>query len=146
MIWLNSLICVDGKPIWDEKCYRRGLKTLDQLIVGSRFLFCKEAMDQYSLGIMLYNAIISAIPKECRDKMKKGHFHESSKLDKFVICKNPSKEVYKVLTQEYQIPNAMYRWQSEADISVGQITQALKQMYSITNVPEVSWIPMQIIA
>ena len=70
IIWLNSHITINRKPIIIEKCVEKGLMYLHQLFKAGTCISVKEAQERYELDIMTYNGIISALPRDWKKKCK----------------------------------------------------------------------------
>ena len=66
MVWYNSSLLIDNKPIFWRKCFQKGLTHVKQLYRNKILISCKEAFETYGLDIMSFNSLVSAIPKDWR--------------------------------------------------------------------------------
>ena len=71
LIWLNSYIQVNNKPIMWNDIYNRGLKYVYELFENGSFKSEQQVRQQYGLTVLRFNSLKTAIP----DKWKK-YFYE----------------------------------------------------------------------
>ena len=67
LIWYNSSILVEGRPIMWNDVYKRGLKYVYQLFEDKSFKNYKQVWEEYGLSMMRYNSLRKTIPKEWID-------------------------------------------------------------------------------
>ena len=74
IIWWNSNIRVQNKPIWYAECAKRGLMYVEQLYqeMGKEWISDEEALAKYALDTMRFNAIKSATPVEYKTAASTG--------------------------------------------------------------------------
>ena len=65
-IWLNSQIRIENKPFFWKKAYDRGLFRVSQLYERNMLISAKSAWENFSLTVMEYNALITAIPQKTK--------------------------------------------------------------------------------
>ena len=137
LIWLNSKLLVNGKPLWNENAYRKGLKTFGQLIKERRFISWKEAYDFFGLDIMQYNQLISAIPSRDKEALKADPQLTHSKYDLLLMEKSISRKVYNERIEDTGAVTRLAKDWSErlsSNITVPDMQSAFQHLYSITNV------------
>ena len=63
LLWCNSLVRVDGKPIFWKLVYNRGLKYPSDLYVNGQIMTVEQARDRFGLLPLSFNSLKAAIPK-----------------------------------------------------------------------------------
>ena len=98
LIWFNGKICVQGKSIFFENAYRRGLKYPSQICSEGTFITYQQAHNAFDLTVMQHNQLVSAIPKAYKENI------EGNDISQFIqTClgqKNLSRKVYNTLLEE----------------------------------------------
>ena len=117
VIWLNSEIVVNGKPIWFKQWYIQGVVYVSDLInvEEKRFLTFQEFSGKYNFTcpFLQYFSIIDAIPKRWKDTLKLGPIcgEENEvythKIDTFKTMSH--KEIYAdIVARECDIPEEKF--------------------------------------
>ena len=84
IIWYNSQIRCENKPIFYKVAYQAGLKTVAQLLnPNGNWTEVDLVCRTYSLTVMQYNSIVAAIPKAwkkfLKDRVAPDNLHENPK-------------------------------------------------------------------
>ena len=77
-IWYNSNIRIGNQPIFWQVPYEKGLKTIQQLFDKNSPISYIRAHQIFGLSVLEYNAIISAIPRVCKNMI----YNEALKMQK----------------------------------------------------------------
>ena len=90
IMWLNSHIKVDRRPICNKECIDSNLWRLEQLYEQNDLLDCNLINIIYDVNLtqMQYNSLISAIPQHWRKHMK--NVDSIKKHEKLIINIIPS--------------------------------------------------------
>ena len=67
LIWLNSKIRIKGAPFLWKDALQKGLKYVYQLFGGQEFKSEVHIQREYGLGILRYNGLKKAIPREWKE-------------------------------------------------------------------------------
>ena len=70
-IWYNSNIRINNRPVFWEKCFRKGLWKISQLYEDGQPISFNKAYELYELTFMDLHSIVEAIPKIIKQKIKK---------------------------------------------------------------------------
>ena len=146
LIWYNSNIRVEGKPILWSDAQRQGLLYVAQLFHQNSFKAASIIKEEYGLSILRYNSLKSAIPKEwinffCERETitftpKAPHNYD---LCINVYNKNFSRKVYKFLAEDITLVHNKYmKWRqdlgSEYDEGLIDFKRHFSDLYHCTNV------------
>ena len=140
VLWFNSRILVEDKPICWRKYIEKGLMYLSQIHQKGGYLSQLEAKSKYSLSCMDYNTLKSAIPRYmCArvQSMSESQCFTDSQFRRFMETEKVSKFVYREI-QEKNVVNtpcaAEKKWESELNerFSIGEETLRLKKCTGIT--------------
>ena len=74
VIWLNSEIKIDNKPLFNKKWFEKGIIQIKDLLDNCKFISLQKFQDKYEIrDVMHYLGLVSAIPKEWKkiDKREK---------------------------------------------------------------------------
>ena len=98
VIWWNSRIRVQNKPIMWETCYQNGLVWISDLYSDGSLITAERATRKFHLTVMQYNALISAIPIEWKRALANADVPRKCYYDEIVSRKNLSRHIYAELT------------------------------------------------
>ena len=143
IIWFNSQVLIEGKPFIMERPARAGLITINQLIEGSQFVSWRRAYDLYSLTILQYNGIVSALPTHWKAKLKSPSNSASPSDLKYKvtgIIENsvPVKQVYAALAEDNLLMvNKHRKWERDVKVEIPYVSflemfEDIKAVTSIT--------------
>ena len=93
-LWYNSLVRIDNSPFLWVLPYKRGLMFCDQLYNNGDLISARTAWTSFSLDVMQFNAVISAIPRAWKQNAKEGVPRRLSMRDEILRTKNISKMIY----------------------------------------------------
>ena len=99
-IWYNSKIKIGGKPILWKKCYKKGLKYVEQLFEAGEWKSFHELHESYGITFLKLSGLMSAIPQELVNKCKERKDGPLTPYDRMIGKGDFAKEVYKVLVQD----------------------------------------------
>ena len=133
VIWLNSLIRIENKPVLWKRCIEKGLIYVHQLY-GETGLISVEAASPFGLTAMQLFALHSAIPKVWR---KETTGTQTTKYEQLKDKRNVANIVYKELTDvKNVIMDRSQLWRNELDQPPETYVLAIKRINAITNVPK----------
>ena len=115
VIWYNSNIRIDGKPVYMEVPHKRGLLYISDLMDGDNKVITPEAAKiQYGLTVMQYNSLITAIPGNIKKGVGRNDAVVDQRFKDYMSSASPAKLVYERLCEipEYK-NNAAERWMVE---------------------------------
>ena len=72
IIWFNSNLMINGKPLWNEQMYMAGLVTLQDLTNNNLPLTWSELKDKYPTNYpwLTYQSIVDAVPRKWWEKLR----------------------------------------------------------------------------
>ena len=142
ILWWNSLIRVNDTPIYLPTAMKKGLFRVRQLYEGNVLISAKLANELYGLSIMEYNSIVSAIPKQCKDFIKKSSAVSDDDvgiLPDVLLATNVSKKYYysKIKDDRY-IVTKCEQWAKDIGYILDEdvLTTFLDHIHAVTNVPK----------
>ena len=148
LIWYNSLIRIDKKPIFWRDVYCKGLKYVYQLFQDKKFKSDETIYEEYGLSKLRYNGLKKAIPKEWKAFFQQTEASQYMPIPphnydqcRYVYKGSFSRRMYKYLQQDcMEIHNKYMKWREELGPNwcEGLCDYASKhrEMYRITNVPK----------
>ena len=138
VIWYNSNIRIEDKPIFYQKCAQEGLIWVSQLYEKGQLISWKKAYTEYGLDIMQFNSIICAVPKWIRESVKvNGSTSPEQDLIGFVENKKRVSVVYKsLLSYDIHENQKVIQWQKDICVSKAEWKSAILSIRKITNVPK----------
>ena len=99
IIWYNSKIKVNGKPILIQPAYDNGLVRICQLInLEGGLLSVDICCTMFNLMVMQYNAIVSALPKKWKRMIRLNTCEFGEK-----------KTTYQKILEETKVPSKVYK-------------------------------------
>ena len=137
MLWLNSHILIEGKPVIWMKQYNKGLKTIAHLYDDERLISVRKAYENFGLSWMEFHMLVSAIPMGWR----KNHdeLHQVTLYDQIISTNQTVRRVYVKLQNDRGLLQEKYvTWRSrfEDQIDYEEFIRAFTDIYSITNIPK----------
>ena len=108
MLWYNSCIRVENRPIFWRKLYRKGLLYVYQFFQDGQIIEYEQMRLKYNVEIMQYNAIITAIPKEWKEffvELSQKAFLpvKPSTFDRILQVQQLSKIVYQYINGDFSL-------------------------------------------
>ena len=146
ILWYNSRIRVNNKPIMWNDSFTKGLKYVYQLFSGNGFKSENEVWNQYSLTKLRYNSLKTAIPKEWKEffstTLRTTYFPiPPHNYDNYTTggMKNLSQRVYSLVAEDCMlIHNKYLGWRKEIEENpietLMEYREAFSYIYRITNV------------
>ena len=136
-VWWNSNILVNGKPIFLQQCYNKGLLWIHQLFVNGTAIGIKAAWEVFNLNVMHYNSIITAVPKRWRNELKREEeSHEELNYLRCLEKNNLSWYIYAdLLNREGFNDSILKRWEKDlkCDVVQSELCACFQNIYVITN-------------
>ena len=129
IIWCNSDIRVEDKPILFSKAVRKGLMHIGQLYDNGKLRSAFVLCNTFGLTIMELNSIIAAIPRSLKNQ----------KNEPCILTCPKSSINYDRMTMDQNAMTAKCAdWQKELGIDMDYVSFLLcfKELYSVTNVPK----------
>ena len=124
VIWNNMFIQIEGKPVWYKNWHDKGIVKIAHLYDENGKLNSLDDLHQ-QFGIkkdhMMYNSVISAIPRQWKAKLKNVNFGKLnlyeetyvylSKIPK-LITKVKCRDIYwHLVGKKYVTPSSIIKWQ-----------------------------------
>ena len=122
IIWHNSHILVDGKPLLIKAIYDAGLRTISDLMGNEAMLTVEELMAKYpSVATWLdYQRLLQAIPNKWKRELTtsgKDDVQEEYKYDMLRKIRKPARTMYRALTSKPNLYLLSYnKWIETGDI------------------------------
>ena len=138
IIWYNSHILINNKPIMWNKPYQKGLLWVCQLFQAGEHISADEAQNHFGLNFTQFYGILKAIPERWKnDICNKTKTAELPFYEHCLIKKNLARYVYKTLqnTKDRSYPKAI-KWFEQVGINVDDYIKSFARIYKITNVPK----------
>ena len=132
-IWYNSEICIDGKPIFWQSAYEKGLKYARQLYESGRPHSVIHIQNTYGISWIQYNSLISALPTDLRQTLRSGEVVSTD-----MTCPT-SRVLYKqLISNEKEMYKKHKDWEHEFGFAINfdMFLQGFKDIYVVTNVPK----------
>ena len=141
IIWYNSKIKIQGYPILWEDCVQKGLMYVYQLYPKGVLLSIKKAWDLYSLDVMRYNSLISAIPKEWRSELRNSKERKHQHIFYETTCARNRlvNHAYKMLlTDNVILKDKANAWKLifNENFTKEDLVRCTKEIYMTTNIPK----------
>jgi len=144
IIWLNSCIKIDKKPIFNSKCVEKGIvKISDLMIDGILFITYDEFVIKYGniINFLQFNGIIAAI-KHAINVAKTKHCQttiKELKIEKLIYSVKPQKYVYQYLCdmhtkQDNTLQQLSTKWNNITNngIDIDELSQNFSNIRKIT--------------
>ena len=113
LLWWNSHIKANDRPILITSALDKGLKYVDQLYTEQKFISQQEASQKYGLTIMQFNMIKSAIKKTVKDSYLEV---ETDRVYPILTANNVSRMVYDNIKKTNQILDPpIIKWSNMLD-------------------------------
>ena len=97
IIWLNSKIRINNKPILWKQQIDRGLMYVSDLMQDGQYRAEREICMEYGLSVMQYNSLKSAIPQAIRERSENSETDEQYR--KYMATPKPTGMIYKELCE-----------------------------------------------
>ena len=148
IIWYNSQIRINGRPVMWNDIYKKGLKYVYQLFEGGHFRGENEVYREFGLTKLRYNSIKVAIPKEWKkffcETPRSVYLPIPPQNYDIVIStggKGLSQKIYRYISQDIsQLQNKFLGWYRELGEDIGQDIIEFGRMhldlYRVTNIPK----------
>ena len=150
IIWLNSYIQVQDKPIFWANVYRKGLVYVYQLYEGMEMKSFEKVWEEFRLSKLRYNSINEALPKIWKEYFSTTPAitympippHNYDKCVYGVLKQNSTvHQIYKCLAEDVTILNNKYlKWEKEIGEEICEgiwnYGKLFKDIYRVTNVPK----------
>ena len=140
LLWWNSKIRIENKPFIWPHAVKRGLYKVSQLFENKLPITIEEAKQRFDLTYMQYHALMAAIPRELKNKLRSDESVSwTSKYADVLDKKDLTRSVYMTLIQE--CPRSTYlqnKWENllVRDVSIEEICKEFKKIQATTNVPK----------
>ena len=137
IIWLNSDIKVRGLPILWEDIISKGLIYIRQLFQNRRWISPEQAMQQFGLDIMRYNALKVAVPRKIKTELKTT-LKVANAVSFVSIMKskaNLSQIAYQAFIVKPSFEPKILRWEIELNVEMDeqQYMRCFKDIYITSN-------------
>ena len=142
IIWYNSKIRIGGKPFIWKDCAKKGLIYVNQLYKNRTTISVRSAASEYGLGMMQYNSLVSALPREFKKFFQnqkeyieqKHHFYELS-----CVRANLTSHAYSAFAEDTgRIAEKSRKWENVfgSSFDTQEYLSCLKEIYCTTNIPK----------
>ena len=134
LLWCNSLIRINGRPVLWKECIRQGLMYVHQLYDNGRLINLVEAAN-YGLSVMCFNSLVSALPKA----WKKNNIQPITNYKRLCDKKNISQIVYKELSPKNDVlfqKVELWNVELDKDLTTDMVLRSLRYVFKLTNVPK----------
>ena len=135
ILWYNSLIRSNNKPIEWKEVAASGLTFVSQLFRGSDFISCEEAQIKFNLDVHRYNILKCAIPKKLKEVARKEEVvFKDNQFAKLMHAEKASRKVYATLAARptHILDKYEERWCKEFAVDAFDLTGALKRINKVT--------------
>ena len=143
IIWCNSEVRIDKRPVLLNNLAKAGLVYLEQLynITESRFKTVEEITNEYAhISWLMYSSLLTAIPTEWKDCMRSNTTSVATNelmYDKLKEMKKPTAFVYNVLIEENsQILKLHVKINKLMSVSctIVEYQKAFRAIHQVTNI------------
>ena len=136
MIWLNSDIRIDDRPVCYRRAVRRGLLHVSQLFENGRAVEVDVLCKKYNLTPMEANSLLAATPKWMKQTAQNaGEVFVDRKFAEYMHAESPAKCVYDaILPVDNYVDVVEGRWRSELqeEIDLREAISAIKFITLVT--------------
>ena len=140
IIWFNSHIKINNHLVFWPKCFNKGLLYLSQLYEQRHLISAITANRKFSLEVMSYNSLVSALPKTFRNVYKVDPPLKGSPYDRILLRRDISKIIYKSISvQDNWLHDKCAQWNSDVESSsldLKGFIQHIRAIYCISNIPK----------
>ena len=140
IIWLNSQIRSDRKPICWEQCSKQGLLYVSQLIRNGSYITYDDAKTKFGVSLMQYNILKSAIPRQVKEHVCKRNdpVFRDPRFAKYMAHDKTSAYVYGQLISGHQaiINRLVEKWRKQVpeEIDAEMLIKCFNQIKLTTKV------------
>ena len=140
IIWMNSKIRINNKPVAWKDPIKAGLIYVRQLFSDGKVIDIEKAK-QFKLTVMELNSLVSAIPKEWRTKECLNNSHHNAGeifYEKSCNKNNIASFAYRKLIKSVSLVQRIEKWEAElnCNIEYDLFMTAFRKIYTITNIPK----------
>ena len=144
IIWLNSEIKIQRKPIWWEKWFKAGIVRIGDILDGQdNFMSWHHFIQkhQFQPPFTEYQGLLSAIPKHWKNKIKMGIEITSEKTNYLEIWQNANQKIkliYRKINQnDALLHDINSKWQITFPNSTEkELQKCITNIFIITNYPK----------
>ena len=141
IIWLNSQVRVNGRPILWGDMLENGLIYVHQFYEQGEVKSSYNMREEFCLDVMRYNQIIVSIPNEWKQELQiitRGNFLPScpSNFDFYLNKLHFSRVVYKYINGDMLlVHNKMLKWSQQTGVMCGiaDFAELHNRVYKLTN-------------
>ena len=136
ILWCNSLIIVDGAPIWWRIPHQHGLIWISQLFRDCDFKSDRELKEEFNLTTLQVNTLKSAIPTPIKNLHRKTEQlpKDDDKLCRFMLFEKGTRMVYKESLENVNLERLTTLWMRDCDISRLEIETGFSDIKFLTPV------------
>ena len=138
ILWYNSHIRVQGKPVFMYSAYNQGLMYVNQLFENGTTKSAIRVVKDYGITFLEYNSLLTAIPKKWKDKAKTGSPVEiSNNWSKLKNIENISSIVYEqMIHNEEAVEHKRKKWEIDIgkNISKQDFLNGFTDIKRVTNI------------
>ena len=143
ILWWNSHIRIQNKPVFFKHAHVRGLKYVHQLFQeNGNIKSALQVARQFNLSFMEFNQLVVALPAKWRTFFRNNHPSSYmpitlSKYDIELHSKNLSNKVYKFLVdQPFVCIEKQQKWKDEfeCEFTFDQFTASCNNINKVTNI------------
>ena len=135
VIWYNSRIRCENRPVFWKRYFAKGLIYIDDLYENGVLLSMRSAMTKFGLSLMDYNILVTAIPREWKGTRDK----DTSFYQELMEKKSISQTVYRLLSSDFSlIERKREKWEHDLcrSFPIKEFCQHFRRVYVTTNVPK----------
>ena len=138
LLWLNSQVQIDGKPIFWKKAFSKGLIHMRQLFKDGEFMSHMEAKTRFDLSVLSYNAIKSAIPLSIKNSLKRDKKMAISFTQMMKGRADITRVAYKALIKVISFKPLINKWEQDLQrkYDMDKMMSWFNSMYVVTNIPK----------
>lgn len=138
VIWLNSMLCIHGKPFIFQKAYEAHIVHIADIHNGIRFLSYKEICDNFGncMTWLEYRQLVSVVSKHWAAQLKVAEYGDTIPYKYAVVNENfkLARIVYDKFIQHEKLLQKYYdSWQQPLQVSF-TFKKYIKAFKSITNI------------
>ena len=138
IIWLNSHIRVNERPILWTKPLIRGLMYTHQLCKDGQFKSARQMYTEFGLTVMEYNSIVSALPKAWKkDKSILICKRSITNYERAIEMVSTTSKVYKKLNENtVLLARKVCNWERELGVVIEykDFIHVTQDIYKVTNI------------
>ena len=139
IIWYNSAIKVQGKPVLFKKAFISGLIHVKQLCNSDHYLLTtQEIVNTFDITIMQCNSLTADISKHFKANTKSQQSFEPTMYEKLINAKKIVAKAYEMLIQgSGPLQHTLQKWykkvQDGCKLEISEYSEMLGNIYKVTN-------------